>query len=152
MKTRVILQTNTGFRVDRNELEGETVVAMAFTDKNEVMTDARLATIGRLNKRFITNFAIAVTSVLEKAVGDNPGEEAAYIELFEKALSTQIKRMREKNAKREENKRDLDKARDALFQTLKESGLDEKATAEVIETIEKIAGGLADRTIKITKE
>lgn len=33
MKTRVTLETNTGFRVERNELQGDVVVAVAFTKK-----------------------------------------------------------------------------------------------------------------------
>lgn len=50
MKTRVILETNTGFRVERNELRGDVVVAAAFTKRNEDLTEVKLAAIGPLDK------------------------------------------------------------------------------------------------------
>lgn len=93
MKTNVTLQTNTGFRVDRKDMEGETVVAMAFTEKNTVTTEATVAAVGNLNGRFVANFAVASVSVLEKAIQDHPEESAAFAKTFAKAICQQIKKL-----------------------------------------------------------
>lgn len=93
MKTRVTLETNTGFRVERNELQGDVAVAVAFTKKNENLTEARLAAIGPLDKEFVRNFGVASVSVLEKAIQDHPEESAAFAKTFAKAICQQIKKL-----------------------------------------------------------
>lgn len=141
MKTNVTLQTNTGFRVDRKDMEGETVVAMAFTEKNTVTTEATVAAVGNLNGRFVANFAVASVSVLKKAIEDHPEDGPDYMRLFVKIVNEEAKKLAEKNV--EKRGQEVKKAREALRQTLKESGLSDEDAAEIIGSIQEFAEEMA---------
>lgn len=141
MKTSVTLQTNTGFRVDRKDMEGETVVAMAFTEKNTVTTEATVAAVGNLNGRFVANFAVASVSVLKKAIEDHPEDGPDYMRLFVKIVNEEAKKLAEKNV--EKRGQEIKKAREALRQTLKESGLSDEDAAEIIGSIQEFAEEMA---------
>ena len=132
MKVNIILEINDGFRVDRKVIQaGESVVVMSFADKSDTLTDAQVATIGKGNKRFVTNFATAAVSVIDNLVRMDDPTSPALVGVFRQVIFDGLDKMMQRKA---------EGAQKDLRADLTRKGMSDAAIDELFKTLEKAAG------------